>query len=64
MRITVDARGRVTECSVTSSSGSSSLDEAACEGMQRYARYDPALDAAGNEISSTMSQTIRYQIPR
>ena len=63
MRITVGADGRVEACSVTSSSGSSALDEAACRGMQRYARYDPALNSAGNAVSTTMSQSIRYVLP-
>ena len=63
MRITVGANGRVEGCAVTGSSGSAALDEAACRGMQRYARYNPALDAAGNAISSTTSQSIRYVLP-
>ena len=63
MRITVGANGRVESCSVTGSSGSSSLDDAACRGMQRYARYNPALNAAGNPISATTTQSIRYVLP-
>lgn len=64
MTITVDARGRVSACTVTGSSGNSSLDDAACKGMQRYARYNPALNDAGNPISATTSQSIRYVLPR
>ena len=63
MRITVGANGRVEACTVTGSSGSSALDDAACRGMQRYARYNPALNDAGNPISSTTSQSIRYVLP-
>ena len=63
MRITVGANGRVEACAVTGSSGSSALDQAACRGMQRYARYNPALNAAGDEISSTTTQSIRYVLP-
>ncbi len=63
MRITIGSDGRVSACSVIGSSGSSSLDEAACRGMQRYARYNPALNDAGNEISSTTTQSIRYVLP-
>ena len=63
MRITVGANGRVEACSVTGSSGSSALDDAACRGMQRYARYNPALNDAGNPISSTTTQAIRYVLP-
>ena len=63
MRITIGANGRVEACSVTGSSGSSALDDAACRGMQRYARYNPALNAAGDPISDTTSQSIRYVLP-
>ena len=63
MRITIGANGRVESCAVTGSSGSSTLDDAACRGMQRYARYNPALNDAGNPIQSTTSQSIRYVLP-
>ena len=54
--------GRVTSCSVSRSSGSSDLDSAACDGMVRYARFNPAQDAAGNAISDSYSTTIVYQL--
>lgn len=60
--VVVDPSGRVTQCSVTATSGSEDLDQAACEGMQRYARYNPALDAAGNPISGRDSMTIVYRL--
>ena len=60
--VTVGPDGRVTACSVTSSSGSEDLDQAACEGMQRYARYEPALDDAGNPTSGRDSMTIVYRL--
>ena len=54
--------GRVTACSVSASSGSDILDEAACDGMQRYARYNAALDDAGNPTSGRDSMTIVYRL--
>ena len=60
--ITVGTDGRVASCRVSSSSGSSDLDAAACDGMTRYARYNPAQDAAGNPIQDTVSTTIVYQL--
>jgi protein TonB len=60
--VTVGADGRVSACSVSSSSGSSALDEAACQGMQRYARFDPALNAAGEAVSASWSTRIVYQL--
>jgi protein TonB len=62
VRVTVTPDGRVGSCSVSSSSGSGDLDSAACEGMQRYARFEPALDAAGNPTSGSFSTSIVYKI--
>ena len=64
VRVTIGSNGRVTACSVTSSSGSSVLDEAACDGMTRYARYNPALDDAGNPTTGSASTRIVYQLGR
>ena len=62
VRVTVGGDGKVSACSVSASSGSPDLDEAACDGMQRYARFDPALDADGNPISSSYSTAIVYKL--
>ncbi|MCJ2187239.1 energy transducer TonB [Novosphingobium beihaiensis] len=62
VRVTINSDGRVDSCSVTSSSGSSDLDEAACDGMTRYARFNPALDAAGNPTSGSYSTAIVYRL--
>jgi protein TonB len=60
--VVISPEGRVTACSVSASSGSDILDEAACDGMQRYARYNPALDDAGNPTTGRDSMTIVYQL--
>lgn len=62
VRVQIGSDGRVTACSVTSSSGSPDLDAAACDGMTRYARYNPALDDAGNPTSGSSSTAIVYQL--
>ncbi|HEY9553431.1 energy transducer TonB [Allosphingosinicella sp.] len=62
-RVTVGTNGRVTDCSVTSSSGSSTLDEATCRLITRRARFTPAEDSNGNPITDTYSNRIRWQIP-
>lgn len=62
VRVTVGSNGRISDCSVTRSSGSSSLDTAACRGMGRYARFNPALDDAGNPTSSTYRTSITYRL--
>lgn len=62
VRVTVGPDGRVSACTVTSSSGTSSLDRAACDGMERYARYDPALNDAGAPTSGSVSTAIVYRL--
>jgi len=62
VRVTVGANGRVEACSVSSSSGSSILDEAACAGMRNYARFNPALNDAGDPTTGSYSTTIVYQL--
>jgi protein TonB len=64
VRVSIGANGRVSSCTVTSSSGSRILDDAACDGMQRYARYNPALDDGGDPTEGSASTTIVYQLSR
>lgn len=62
VRVQIGPDGRVTACSVSGSSGSPDLDEAACDGMTRYARFDPALDRDGNAIASSYQTAIVYKL--
>jgi protein TonB len=62
VRVTVTADGRATGCSVTSSSGSGILDDAACKDLERYGRFDPALDDDGNPTSAGWSTRITYKL--
>jgi protein TonB len=62
LTVTVSRDGRALNCKVTQSSGHAILDAAACTGMQRYARFDPALDRNGNPIASTFSTRITYRL--
>lgn len=62
LSVTVGPNGRVADCNVTSSSGSSVLDNAACTDITRYARFSPALDDAGNPTSGSWATRIVYQL--
>lgn len=62
VRVTITAKGRATGCQVTSSSGSSILDRAACKGVERYGRFNPALDDAGNPTTGSFSTRITYRL--
>jgi protein TonB len=63
VRLSIGTDGRVSDCSITSSSGSSALDSATCNILKRRARFTPAKDQAGNPISDTFSQRIRWELP-
>lgn len=61
-RLDVGPDGRVTNCTVTGSSGSSSLDSTTCRLMRARARFTPARDSNGNPTSDSVSASIRWQI--
>jgi periplasmic protein TonB len=63
-RLDVGPDGRVTNCTVTSSSGSSSLDSATCRLMRSRARFTPATDSTGNRVSDSVSSRIRWVLPK
>lgn len=63
-RLQVGPDGRVTDCTVTSSSGSSTLDDATCRLVTRRARFTPAEDASGNKIAAPYSNRITWRIPQ
>jgi protein TonB len=61
---TINTQGRVENCRVTQSSGSSALDQAACRALTRRGRYSPATDAAGNPIATTQSRRVVWRLPQ
>ncbi|API58343.1 energy transducer TonB [Tardibacter chloracetimidivorans] len=63
IRVQVNADGRVESCTVTQSSGSSTLDDATCRLYSRRGRFTPAKDTEGNAIPATYNDRIRWQIP-
>jgi protein TonB len=62
-RLDIGPDGRVTNCTVTGSSGSSSLDNATCRILRSRARFTPATDSSGNKTGDTVSQSIRWVLP-
>lgn len=63
-RLDVDASGKVSNCTVTSSSGSTLLDNTACSLLKRRARFNPAEDASGNKIAAVYPSRITWKIPK
>ena len=60
VRLTVGTNGRVSNCDVSSSSGSRTLDRATCRILQSRARFTPARDSNGNPTTDTVTQRIRW----
>jgi protein TonB len=62
-RLEIGANGRVTNCTVTSSSGSTALDNATCRIMRQRAKFTPARDTSGNPTTDTTSARITWRLP-
>lgn len=62
-RLGVGPDGRVTQCTVTQSSGSSSLDATTCRLMKSRARFTPARDSSGQATGDTVSSAIKWVLP-
>ena len=63
-RLDVSPDGRVSNCTITSSSGSSALDNATCRLMRSRARFTPATDSTGAKTSDSVSSRIRWVLPK
>jgi protein TonB len=61
-RLDIGPDGRVTNCTVTSSSGSSVLDQATCRIMRSRARFTPAHDSNGNPVADTHDDAITWRL--
>ena len=59
----VDVSGRVSGCTITSSTGHPALDDATCRLLERRGRFDPAKDASGKTVAGTYRSSIRWTIP-
>ncbi len=59
----VSASGRVTNCSITRSTGHSALDTATCSLITERARFDPAMDSSGAPTAGIYTSAINWQLP-
>jgi len=62
--VQVDASGRVSNCSVTGSSGTPELDTTTCSLITRRGRFNPATDGDGKPTGGSWSSSVRWQIPK
>ena len=62
-RLQVNAKGEVSNCEISVSSGHSDLDNATCDLVSMRARFKPAMDNQGKAVPGTYSNKVRWQIP-
>ena len=58
----VNDAGRVTDCLVTESSRSASLDRGSCAVLRRRARFHPAQDSTGQSIASSYRMAVTWGV--
>jgi periplasmic protein TonB len=62
-KLSVDAGGKATGCSVTASSGFADLDSATCSTLMHRAKFTPATDDAGAKVAGSYSGTVTWRLP-
>jgi TonB family protein len=62
-RLIIGPNGRVSQCQITASSGSVSLDAATCRILAARARYTPARDSLGNPTNGADSGRVTWRLP-
>jgi TonB family protein len=63
VRLTVSAKGRVSDCHIVRSSGAALLDQNTCWVLARRMRFVPARDAQGEATESAYDQAVSWRIP-
>ena len=58
----IDPEGRVRGCDVMTDIDPEVFRREACERLERYARFEPALDHVGNPTNGTWSTTVLYRM--
>ena len=58
----IDTQGRVSRCTVSSTSGSDALDRTTCEILRSRARFTPATDTEGHPVPDVYSQRITWRL--
>lgn len=59
----IDAKGKVTDCVVSRSSGYSRLDEVPCRLLKRRARFRPAVDSDGSPRATHGITAMSFRLP-
>jgi len=62
-QLSVTKWGTLSDCTITSSSGSPLLDEATCKIIMRRARFYPATDKDAKPVASTFASRVSWVLP-
>jgi TonB family protein len=62
VRLNVDQAGRLSDCVVVATSGSSALDEQTCFVFRKRAHFEPALGPDGKPVATALVQTIVWMV--
>lgn len=62
VRLSVDAKGKVTDCAVVASSGSKTIDQVTCRNALRKARYIPAVGANGRPTAAIRTVRAKFRL--
>jgi TonB family protein len=62
VRLDVTVAGKVSACTIVSSSGSASLDATTCAVLQERARLKPALDSVGHAVPGSVTTSVTWRI--
>lgn len=62
-RLDIAASGKVTNCSITGSTGHAELDQATCALVTKRARFEPARGGNGEPVSGSYESSVRWVLP-
>ena len=62
-RLDIASDGRVTNCTITSSSGYPALDQATCALVSKRAKFQPARGNEGQPVAGSYANTIDWKLP-
>lgn len=62
-RLEIAANGKVTNCTITRSTGHGALDDATCSLISKRARFEPARDGNGEKTAGSYTSSIRWVLP-
>ncbi len=62
-RLAIAHDGRVTECTITGSTGHTALDTATCRLLEQRARFEPARNSSGDAVASSYTSAVSWELP-